>query len=62
MELDLLTDSHFKLNCLNDPQEFLYASCPKLIFEYDEDTMSLVEETTLTTAEILPSDSSDVSA
>jgi hypothetical protein len=62
MELKLLTDSHFKLICLDDTQELFYTSCPKLAFDYDEVTKSLVKELTLTMAEILSSDNSDISA
>jgi hypothetical protein len=49
----LLIDSHCKLNCLDDTQELFYTTHPKLAFVYDEDTKSLVEEFTVTTAEIL---------
>ncbi len=58
----MLTDSHFKLNCLDDTQDRLYTSHLKLTFDCDEDTRSLVEEPTLTMAEILLFDSSDFSA
>jgi hypothetical protein len=57
-----LTDSHVKLNSLDDSQELLNNSHHKLAFDYDEDTMSLVEDPTLTTAEILLSNNSDFSA
>jgi hypothetical protein len=42
-ELDCLTDSHIKLNSLDDMQE---------CFDYDKDTMSLLEELTLHTSEV----------
>jgi hypothetical protein len=62
MELDLLTTSHSKLNFRDDTQELLDTSCPKLAFDYDEDTKCLVEEPTLTSVVILFPDSSDLSA
>jgi hypothetical protein len=43
-ELDCLTDSHIKLNCLDDMQECLSNSNHKTAFDYDKDTMSFVEE------------------
>ncbi len=61
-ELDLLADSHFKLNCLDDTQELVYTSHPKLYFDYDEDTKSLVKESTLIKAVTLLSNSSDFAA
>ncbi len=61
-ELDLLTDSDFKLNSLDDTWGLLDASHHKITFEHDEDTMSLVIDPTLTTAEKLLSDDSNFSA
>jgi hypothetical protein len=61
-ELDCLTDSHIKLNSLDDTQEFLSKSNHKIAFDYDEDTMSLVEELTLYTSEVLLSDNTISSA
>ncbi len=55
-ELDWLTDSHIKLNSLDDMQECLSNSNHKIAFDYDKDTMSLVEELTLDTSEISLSD------
>jgi hypothetical protein len=43
-ELDSLTDSHFKLNSLDDTKELLNTSHHKITFEYDEDTAGLVIE------------------
>jgi hypothetical protein len=51
-----LTDSHVKLNILDDMQELLNNGHHEIAFNYDEDTMSLVEESTLTTFEISLSD------
>jgi hypothetical protein len=56
VELDCLTDSHIKLNSLDDMQECLSNSNHKIAFDYEEDTMSLVEELTLDTLEVLLSD------
>jgi hypothetical protein len=61
-ELDCLTDSHVKLNILYYTQELLSNSHHKIAFNYDEDTVSLVEESTLTLSEISLSDNSDSSA
>ncbi len=61
-ELDFLTDSHVKLNSLDDMQELLNNRHHKIAFDYDEDTMSLVEDPTLTTLEIILSGDSDLSA
>ena len=44
-----LTDSHIKLDILIDTQEPLNDSHHKVAFDYDEDTMSLVEKPTLST-------------
>ncbi len=61
-ELDCLTDSHVKLNSLDDRQELSNISHHKLACNYDEDTMSLVKDSTLTTSEIPLSNDSDFSA
>jgi hypothetical protein len=61
-ELDCLTDTHVKLNILDDMQERLNNSHHKIAFNYDEDTVSLVEETTLTALETSLSNNSDSSA
>ncbi len=41
-ELDLLTDSHVKLDTLVDTQESFSTSHHRIALEYDEDTVSLV--------------------
>jgi hypothetical protein len=61
-ELDCLTDSHVKLNSLDDTQECLSNSNHKIAFDYDEDTMSLAEELTLDTLEVLLSNNTISSA
>ncbi len=61
-ELDCLTDSHVKLNILVDTQEPFNDSHHKIAFNYDEDTMSLVEEPILATSEVSLSNNSDSSA
>ncbi len=45
-----MTDRHFKKYSLDDRQELLDTSHHKITFDYDEDTTSLVENPTLTTA------------
>jgi hypothetical protein len=57
-----LIDSHVKLDILVDTQEPSNTSHHRVAFDYDEDTMSLVEEQTLSTLDILLSDNSDSSA
>jgi hypothetical protein len=57
-----MTDSHVKLNSLDDTQECLSNSNHKIAFDYDEDTMSLAEELTLDTLEVLLSDNTIFSA
>ncbi len=47
-----MTDSHIELNSLDDTQECLRNSNHKIAFDYDEDTMSLVEELTFDTLEV----------
>jgi hypothetical protein len=61
-ELDCLADSHIKLNSLDDTQECLSISKHKLAFDYNEDTTSLVEELSLDTLEVLPSNNTISSA
>jgi hypothetical protein len=61
-ELDCLTDSHIKLNNLDDTKECLSNSNHKIAFDYDEDTTSLVEELTLDTSEVLLSNNTISSA
>jgi hypothetical protein len=60
-ETDLLTDSHDKLDILVDTQELFNTSHHRLGFQYDEDTVSLVVDPTLSTSEILISDNSNSS-
>jgi hypothetical protein len=57
----LLTDSDNKLDILVDTQELLNTSHHRKGFEYDEDTMSLVVDPTLSTSDISISDNSDSS-
>jgi hypothetical protein len=61
-EPDFLTDSQVKLDTLVDTQEPFYTRHYKITFKYDEDTVSLVEESTLTTSDMLISDKSNTSA
>jgi hypothetical protein len=58
----LLNDSHIKLDILIDMQELFKDSHHKLALDYDEDTVSLMEEPTLSTLDISLSDNSDSSA
>jgi hypothetical protein len=51
-KLDFLTDSRVKLDILVDTQESLSASHHRIAFEYDEDTVSLVVDPTLSTLDI----------
>ncbi len=62
IEPDLLTDSHVKLDILVDTQEPLSTSHHKIAFEYDEDTVSLAVDPTLSTVDISISDNSNSSA
>jgi hypothetical protein len=48
-ELNFLTDSHIKLHSLDDAQECLSNSNHKKAFDYNEDTVSLVVDPTLST-------------
>jgi hypothetical protein len=57
-----LTESHDKLNILVDMQELSSNSHHKIAFNYDENTVSLMEESTLTTLETSLSDNSYSSA
>jgi hypothetical protein len=57
-----LTDSHVKSNSLDDKQELLNNGHHKIAFNYDKDTISLVEESTLTTLKVSLSNDSDSSA
>ncbi len=59
---DCMTDSNIKLNSLDDTQECLSNSNHKIAFDYDKDTMSLAEEVTLDTLEVLLSDNTISSA
>ncbi len=52
-EPDFLTDSHVTLDILVDTQEPFNTSHHRVAFDYDEDTVSLVEEQTLSTLDIL---------
>jgi hypothetical protein len=61
-ELDLLTDSHVKLDILVDTQEPLSTSHHRIAFEYDEDTVSLVVYPILSTSDISISNNSNSSA
>ncbi len=56
-----MTDSHNKLDTLVDTQEFLNTSHHRIGFEYDEDTVSLVVDPTLSMSNISISDYSDLS-
>ncbi len=58
-----MTDSHVKLDILVDTQEPLHTSnqC-RIAFEYDEDTVSLVEEQTFSTLDMSIPDNSNSSA
>jgi hypothetical protein len=51
-EPDFLTDSHVKLDILVDTQEPLSTSHYKIAFEYDENTVSLVVDSALSTSDI----------
>jgi hypothetical protein len=61
-EPDFLTDSHIKLDILIDTPEPYNTSHHRVAFEYDEDTVSLVEEQALSTLDILLSNHSNSSA
>jgi hypothetical protein len=57
-----MTDSHVKLNSLDDMQECISNSNHKIAFDFNEDTMSLTEELTLDTLEVLLSNNTISSA
>ncbi len=61
-ELDFLTDSHVKLDILVDTHKPLSTSHHRIAFKYDEDTVSLVVDPTLSTLKISISDNSNSSA
>jgi hypothetical protein len=61
-EPDLLTDSYDKLDILVETQEPLSSSHHRMVFEYDEDNVSLVVDPTLSTSDISISDNSNSSA
>ncbi len=60
-EPDRLTDSHVKLDILVDTQESFSTSHHRIALEYDEDTVSLVVDPTLSTLDVSISDNSDSS-
>ncbi len=47
-----MTDNHVRIDVLVDTQEPLSTSHHEIAFEYDEDTVSLVVDLTLSTLEI----------
>ncbi len=59
---DFSTDSHVKLDILADTQEPFSNSHHKIAFDFDELTVSLVEEPTLATSKVSLSDNTDSSA
>ncbi len=61
MNLDRVTDSHVKLDILDDMQDCLNNNHHRIALEYDEDTLSLVVDPTLSTSDISVSDNSDFS-
>ncbi len=61
-EVDFSTDSHVKLDILGDTQEPFNDSHHKMAFDYDEDTVSPVEQLPLATSDVFLSDNSDSSA
>jgi hypothetical protein len=61
-EPDYLTDSHVKIETLVDTQELFHTNHHRIAFEYDEDTVSLVEDQTLSTLDISIYDNSNSSA
>ncbi len=58
---DRLTDSHVKLDTLVDTQKSFSTSHHRIALEYDEDTVSLVVDPTLSILDILISDNTDSS-
>jgi hypothetical protein len=61
MNLYRVADGHVKLNILDDRQECLNNSHHRIALEYDEDTLSLVVDPTLSTLDISVPDNSDSS-
>jgi hypothetical protein len=57
-----LTDSHVKLDILVDTQEPFKDSHHKVALDYDEETVSLVEEPALSTLDVSLSNNSNSSA
>jgi hypothetical protein len=57
-----LTDSHVKIDTLVDTQEPFNTSRHRITFEYDKDTVSLVEDQTLSISDILIYDNFKISA
>jgi hypothetical protein len=55
-EPDFLADSHVKLDTLVDTQESVSISHHRIALEYDEDTVSLVVDPTLSPSDMLISD------
>ncbi len=60
-ESDCLTDSHVKIDTLVETQESFSTSNHRIALEYDEDTVSLVVDPTLSTSDISISNNSDSS-
>ncbi len=60
-EPDHLTDSHVTLDTLVDTQEFFSTRHHRIALEYDEDTVSLVVDPTLSTSDISISNNSNTS-
>ncbi len=56
-----MTDSHDKLDILVDTQESFSTSHHRIALEYDEDTVILVVDPTLSTSDISISNNSDSS-
>ncbi len=56
-----MTDSHVKLDTLVDTQKSFSTNLHRIALGYDEDTVSLVVDPTLTTSDISISDNSDSS-
>jgi hypothetical protein len=56
-----MTDSHAKLDTLVDTQESLSTSHHRIALEYDEDSVSIVVDPTLSTSDISISNNSDSS-
>ncbi len=61
INLDRVTDSHVKLNILDNKEEYLFNSHYRIALEYDEDTVSLVVDPTLSTSDISVSKNSNSS-